>query len=469
MKGAAMKNLNKSFIAALLLFVIGQGTTAQGDNSKAFSQPSTQVIESRKIDFLIGRSIFKKLWVSSPSSTQSSDGLGPLYNARSCLSCHPNNGRGKPPINGVPSVSFFLQLSVPPRSAKEKVLLSTGRLDHIADPIYGSQLQGHAVQGLEGEAVVITTYQHDLVTLAGGEVVTLHKPHYQITNWQYGKPAMGLRFSPRIAPQMIGLGLLSAIPEEAVKANADPDDLNKDGVSGKASQVWSYKKQSLVLGRFGWKASTASVYEQSALALHSDMGLSNPLFRTGYGDCTEQQKACRTAPDGRSGYGDGLEVGSKLMQNLAFYAANLAVPSPRNQGIVKVQQGAAIFAAIGCASCHQPAFSIKGTRQESKSSGKNDIIIHPYSDLLLHDMGQGLADGRPVHNATGREWRTAPLWGVGLSREVNSNSYFLHDGRARSLLEAILWHGGEAKYARDRFAKLEKLEREKLLAFVASL
>ncbi len=432
----------------------------------AFSHPSAAVSEAKKMDFLLGRAMFKKLWVSAPASTKSSDGLGPLYNARSCLSCHPKNGRGRPTEKDGISQSLFLQLSIPATTKEHLKARAKQYVDHIPDPIYGSQLQNRAVQGHAKEGDVYISYQPVKLALEEGEVVTLRKPDYQVKNWGYGAPHKYLRISPRLAPQMIGLGLLEAIKAADIVKNADPDDKNQDGISGKASKVWSFAEQKLMLGRFGWKASTPSVLEQSSRALHSDIGISNPIFSQAFGDCTKAQSRCQNAPNGNSQKDNNFEIGKALNNRLAFYAAHLAVPKPRLKPKQKIAAGQRLFNAIGCASCHIPHFTLPASVGTGKALENQKIS--PYSDLLLHDMGERLSDNRPVHNASGSEWRTAPLWGIGLSKAVNGNAHFLHDGRARSIKEAILWHGGEALRARNLFVHLRKQNRDRLLAFVKS-
>ncbi len=456
-------------LAAMLSLMSGAISAAYSLDNKAFSQPSKYMPQNKKMDFLLGKAMFKKIWVSAPASTQSSDGLGPLYNARSCLGCHPRNGRGRPPKKGETATSLFLQLSIAAKTKKQKALLSLGKADHIPDPVYGSQLQNRAVQGHDGEGQLHIEYQPVSVDMGGGEKVTLRKPLYRITGWKYGAPHKDLQISPRLAPQMIGLGLLEAISAQDIISHADPLDKDRNGISGKARKVWSTEKQKFMLGRFGWKASTPSVLEQSSKALHSDIGISNPIFRTHYGDCTKMQAKCQNAPHGNIGWGGKLEIGKPLNDRLAFYTANLDVPPQRNITADQAIQGKALFTSLGCANCHRPSFRTAEAGKNSASPHLSGKTIYPYSDLLLHDMGPGLADGRPVHNATGSEWRTAPLWGIGLSKAVNGNSFFLHDGRARSLTEAILWHGGEAQHARDDFAALGKQDRARLLAFVNSL
>lgn len=438
-------------------------------NRDAFSQPSGNMSFEKQLDFRVGNGIFKKVWVSAPASTKASDGLGPLYNARSCQRCHLKDGRGHPPAANWPdddAVSMFLRLSIPPQSEEDRKLLASGRASVIPEPTYGTQLQDLSIQGHAVEGKIYIRYEEIPVRLAGGETVSLRKPSYEIRDLGYGPLHPDTLVSPRIAPQMIGLGLLEAVPEADIIALADPDDANGDGISGRVSRVWSRKHRKFMLGRFGWKAGAPSILQQSAEAFAGDMGLSTTLVPSPSGDCTAAQDRCLKAPNGVTASHDDAEVSDKFLDLVVFYAQNLAVPRRRNPDAPEVLAGKRIFHQIGCASCHQPKFvteDVPGQPHLSKQT------IWPYTDLLLHDMGEGLADHRPDGTATGREWRTAPLWGIGLTKVVSGHTYFLHDGRARNLTEAILWHGGEAQASRDAFAALSKEDRDRLIAFVNSL
>jgi CxxC motif-containing protein (DUF1111 family) len=272
--------------------------------------------------------------------------------------------------------------------------------------------------------------------------------------------------SPRVAPQMIGLGLLEAIPEAEIRAGADPDDANHDGISGRTNEVWSTAYDKVMLGRFGWKAGMPTIHDQSASAAAGDIGLSSSLVPKPSGDCTPAETQCMKAPNGNSDMSGGYEIGDELMALVAFYSQNLAVPARRKPKDADVLLGKALFKSSGCAACHRPSFTTGTVDGQPQLSNQR---IWPYTDLLLHDMGEGLADGRPEGEASGREWRTAPLWGVGLTAVVSGHTFLLHDGRARNVEEAILWHGGEAQPARDAYAKLTPSERQALLAFVNSL
>jgi CxxC motif-containing protein (DUF1111 family) len=282
----------------------------------------------------------------------------------------------------------------------------------------------------------------------------------------YGPLADDIMLSPRVAPPMIGLGLLEAIPEEQIMAQADPDYRDGYVISGRPNLVWSRERQEPMLGRFGWKAGNPTLLQQASEALAGDIGVSNPLVPAAWGECTEAQAACRGAPDGNSPQYQDLEAPSEVMDKILFYTRHLAVPARRDLYAKETLQGKQLFYEAGCIACHVAKFV---TARDAEEPALQHQLIWPYSDLLLHDMGEGLADHRPEGLADGREWRTAPLWGIGLTETVNGHSQLLHDGRARDLSEAILWHGGEAEAARDRFAAMSNEERSALIAFLSSL
>ncbi|MEM1371199.1 MAG: di-heme oxidoredictase family protein [Pseudomonadota bacterium] len=448
----------------------GRATTKRASaNRNAFSQPSNGIGFEGKFNFKIGNALFRKFWVASPASTKSSDGLGPLYNSRSCQTCHLKDGRGHPPTANFPAddaVSMFLRLSIPPQTDEHRQLLKERRVNVIHEPTYGGQLQDLAVPGFDAEGRMHITYETVEVKLADGTRVMLRKPTYEVRDLKHGPLHSQTMLSPRIAPQMIGLGLLDAIPDEAILANADPNDADGDGISGRPNEVWSLIDGRKAIGRFGWKAGNPNVHQQSAEAFAGDMGLSTSLFPAPFGECSAYQTACRNAHHGDDPASNTPEITDQMLELVTFYSQNLAVPARRNPQDLKVRAGKSIFANLGCASCHTPSFT---TGKLANNPHLSNQRIWPYTDLLLHDMGAGLADGRPEGVATGREWRTPPLWGIGLTQTVSGHTFFLHDGRARNVEEAILWHGGEAKSSRDAYAELSKADREALLAFVNSL
>ncbi|WP_137176273.1 di-heme oxidoredictase family protein [Roseomonas sp. AR75] len=440
----------------------GAATVRNTGDARAFSQPSANLPLDRLLDFRVGDGVFRKLWVSAPSSTTSSDGLGPLYNARGCQSCHLRDGRGRPPEPGEPASSLLIRLSVPhdrPRPAAP----APDWLPGTPDQTYGLQLQTFGIAGHPAEGRVVVDWTDDAVPLAGGEAAHLRRPAWRILDWGYGAPGPGLMISPRVAPPMIGLGLLEAIPEADIAAGADPEDRDGDGISGRAARVWSAHRGAPALGRFGWKAQAPTMEDQVADAFAADMGLSTRINPAPHGDCTAAQAGCRAAPAGAAA--GETEVDPRLFDLVSFYARNLGVPARTEPG-AEALRGRAIFHAIGCAACHRPSFVTGAIPDRPEHSGQR---IWPYTDMLLHDMGEDLADSRPEGAADGREWRTPPLWGLGHTQRVSGHTQLLHDGRARSVLEAILWHGGEAKTARDHVVGLAPEDRAALIAFLESL
>ncbi len=445
----------------------GAATVKKRVNQDIFSFSSANVSFAEEEQFKLGNALFRKLWVSSPSSTEASDGLGPLFNARGCQNCHLKDGRGRPPLNDTEdAVSMFLRLSVPPRTEAERQGLAEGRFNVVPEPTYGTQLQNFAVPGLSAEGRMTITYVEEPVTLGDGTVVSLRRPHYGITGLAYGPLAPDVMLSPRVAPQMIGLGLLEQISAEDILARADPDDTDGDGISGRPNWVTDPETGELALGRFGWKAGAATVRAQSADAFAGDIGISTPLVMRPNGDCTAAQPDCLAAPTGEQARLGPSEAPDPVLDLVTFYSQNLGVPQRRDVGSPEVLRGKAAFYGAGCIACHSPKFV---TSRAGGQPAHQFQLIWPYTDMLLHDMGEGLADHRPEGRADGYEWRTAPLWGIGLTETVSRHTFFLHDGRARNLTEAILWHGGEAEAARDNFAAMSADQRADLIAFLESL
>lgn len=444
----------------------GAATVRARTTRDAFSQPSANMPFEGELDFKVGNGLFRKLWVSAPASTRASDGLGPLYNARSCQRCHLKDGRGHPPEGPDDNaISMFLRVSI--LGGPDDVIAEIeGYLATRPEPTYGTQMQDFGLSGHPSEYRLVITYEDIEVVLSDGETATLRKPTYSAADLGYGPLHPDAMLSPRIAPQMIGLGLLEAIPAADILANADPDDLDGDDVSGRPNIVWSMEYDRPMLGRFGLKAGAPTVRQQSAGAFAGDIGISNPLFPTGWGECTENQVTCRDAIHGNDAADGGLEIGETGLDLVTFYSRNLGVPARRSVDDPVVLRGKQVFYETGCASCHTPKFV---THRLSDQPEQSFQLIWPYTDLLLHDMGEGLADYRPEARATGREWRTPPLWGIGLTEAVSGHTYFLHDGRARSLLEAVLWHGGEAISARDQVVSMPKADRDALIQFLESL
>lgn len=299
------------------------------------------------------------------------------------------------------------------------------------------------------------SYEEVPVTLADGTVVNLLKPTYSIVGAYMALPA-DVRISPRIGMPVFGLGLLEAIPEESILAHADVNDRDKDSISGKPNYVWDPVHKKMALGRFGWKGGNASVLAQSAGAYNEDMGITNPIMpvESTYGQF------------GNDSVANTPEVSMQELENVSFYAKSLGVPAARNVEDAEVINGRRIFDQISCAACHVPSFRTGNTYEIAELRNQK---IYPYTDMLLHDMGEGLADHRDEYDANGREWKTRPLWGLGLTAVTSGHTTFLHDGRARSITEAILWHGGEAQTSTDKFKALSTTDREQLLNFLNSL
>lgn len=442
----------------------GAATSTKLPNRSAFSHFSANLTFAEQRDFNLGDGLFRKLWVSSPSSTQASDGLGPLFNARSCQSCHLKDGRGHPPVAGEANTMFF-RLSRPAQTDAERQALASYVALTLPDPSYGDQLQDLAVPGLAAEAQMTMTYTEEPVTLGDGSIVSLQKPTYGLENLAYGPLDAGTTLSPRVTPQMIGMGLIEAIHPADIIARADPDDANGDGISGRIALRRDAAGE-LELGRFGWKGQNARIREQTAGAFAGDMGISTPDAPNSHGDCTARQTACLNMPTGVQTRLGTVEAPDPVLDLVTFYAQNLAVPQRRDVDDPNVLAGKQLFQSLGCASCHTPKYV---TRRDAENKAQSFQLIWPHSDFLLHDMGDGLADGQTVGAASGTEWRTPPLWGIGLTEMVSGHTNFLHDGRARNLTEAVLWHGGEAQSARDAFAGLDKPDRDALLAYLESL
>lgn len=435
----------------------GGSTTVMKFDQNAYSMPSANLAPMRRLDFSVGNSFFRNPWVIAPASTTARDGLGPLLNTNACQNCHIKDGRGHPPApDATSAVSMLVRLSIPAGPEHAEVVRERG----IApEPSYGGQLQDMAIPGVAPEGKVRLRYSTEQVRFADGTEVELRRPEIELNDLAYGDMHPETRMSLRIAPPMIGLGLLEAIPEEALLANADADDRNRDGISGRPNRVFDQTTRQTVIGRFGWKAGQPSLNQQNADAFFNDMGLSTSLLSGS--SCTDRQTECRAMPDGGE-----PEVSDDILAQVLFYTRNLGVPARRNVDDPQVLAGKTLFHRAGCQSCHVPQFTTAADAAEPELANQ---LIRPYTDLLLHDMGEGLADDRAEFEANGREWRTPPLWGIGLTQAVSGHTQFLHDGRARNLLEAILWHGGEAEKARQIVLGYDQNERTALLSFLESL
>ncbi len=452
--------LNKLIIPISLVAFFATGLFAVNKDSVYLSQKKDKSLLLKPIDglsdelydqFILGRSFFTIPWVESPSATTARDGLGPLFNSNTCVSCHPRNGRGTLyNKKGNIARSLVVRLSVPSSNSKadQETLAKAG---FIPEPTYGAQVSINGVHGIKFEAKPKIVYQEKKVKLSDGEVVTLLKPNYSLINKNYGELAKNTALTFRIAPSLNGLGLLEQISNEDILANADEFDKNKDGISGKANWVYSPLSQNIELGKYTWKASSATIIEQIAGAANNDMGLTTRLFQNE--NCTKTQIKCLEAPKSR----DKIDITDMRLGAIDFYIKNIKTYKAKESKSFK--EGLTIFENIGCVKCHSNNFNTN-----------LGVKISPYTDLLLHDMGDELSDGRSEFKASKNEWRTAPLWGLALHEKITAKKpRLLHDGRARNFQEAILWHGGEAQNVKVAYMNLSKKERKKLLKFLGEI
>ena len=421
----------------------GGAMTVFDVTSGSFNAPAPNLSLERLEEHLDGDAQFEATFVTAPAPVNA--GLGPLFANTSCRACHIKDGRGKPPVGSERFETMLLRLSVAGQDAHGGPMPAPG---------FGHQLQARAIVGTAAEADPRVTYTEVPGTYGDGQPYSLRQPRYDLTTPYTALPA-GLLVSPRVAPPVFGIGLLEAIDEADVLSRADPTDVNGDGIKGHANYVYDPTTSSMALGRFGWKASAASALHQVVGAYNQDMGVTSPFLPDE--PCMGQVPGCAAhAPD----------VTDTVTELVTMYVRTLGVPARRSLSNATALRGEQLFQSIGCTACHTPTLRTGAAPETPEAAGQ---VIHPYTDLLLHDMGAGLADDRPDFLATGTEWRTAPLWGIGLTTVVNGHSNFLHDGRARGLAEAILWHGGEAAPAREGFRTLPAVDRAAVLAFLNSL
>jgi CxxC motif-containing protein (DUF1111 family) len=428
----------------------GGATTAFDTTRDAFSLSARNLTKKHRAPFFIGHSFFSENWLAASASVSARDGLGPLFVARACSACHAHDGRSAPPEADLPTATIAVRISIP------------GTDEHGGpkpDPVYGLQLQTHALPGFKREAEVLTGYEDIAGAYGDGEKYYLQHPVFQVTDLGYGPMNTNAAVSPLVAPAVIGLGLLEAVPEKTLRRLADQDQRRSDGISGKINMVWDAAAQKMAAGRFGWKAEQPSVRQQCAAAFNGDMGLTTTLFPEE--NSTAAESVCTNSPSGGN-----PEVSDEIFDAVVLYARMLAVPARRDVTNEMVLRGQIIFRQINCAACHVPKLETGAVPGFPELSHQ---VIRPYTDLLLHDMGEGLADHRQVFAASGRDWRTPPLWGIGLVGTVNDHDNFLHDGRAHGFAEAILWHGGEAEKSKEQFRILKKTDRDALLRFLESL
>lgn len=491
-------------------------TTLSNDEAFGQSPDAIQRDFGADANFKSGNQIFRN----------DHEGEGPLLNARTCQGCHTKDGRGAVPRDtSTPMDAMSIALSVgveddgtPRPDPSYGTLLHTFGLASFAGAGLRPGLArfGAGETQAIGEGFGFVEYEPVSGSYADGESYELRRPVVRVKDLSYGDFGDDIRFSARVAPQLIGIGLLGAVPEAVIRERLDPDDADGDGISGRLSEAVDLTSGEAAAGRFGYKASSASPLHQTVVAYRNDMGITSRFFPEE--PCAENQPTCRDAaraePDQHPG---GVDIGAVELALVEFYVRLLAVPERRGyddeSGLWndEVLRGRTLFFESGCEACHryrmetgQADGSVLGEVQlntlfddAEPIAVLSDQVIHPYTDLLIHDMGgscppiaretadgdacnpgedcvwtqrcEGLADGRPSGSASGTEWRTAPLWGLGLVTTVNPRATFLHDGRARTVTEAILWHGGEAASSRDAFRELSATDRDAVLAFLESM
>jgi CxxC motif-containing protein (DUF1111 family) len=431
----------------------GGDTTVDNRTSKGFGQPAPNLSKQELDLHIVGDRAFEATFVTPPAPVNA--GLGPLFNNASCIGCHVGDGRGMPTKGSLlVRVSLPSGLSQMPNDSHGSIFETRSGLS-VAEasvslgnappvPKLGTQIQDQSVYGVKPKATVEIEWQQKAATYGDGALYKLRSPLLKIT-LPDGKPLPeAVLTSARVPPSVFGHGLLEAISEKTILDLADSQNQNNEGISGKPNRVWDVRKKKLVLGRFGLKANNPNLFQQNAAAYVNDMGVTNPLF---------------PEKDGTS------EINLKTLEAATFYTQTLAVPGRTLMNDPVVQKGEKLFTQANCSACHIAELK---TGNHSVTAIAHQII-HPYTDLLLHDMGEGLADGRPDFEASGSEWRTPPLWGLGLTQTVLPYSGYLHDGRARTLEEAVLWHGGEAEWSKESFRTMTKTDRTALIRFLNSL
>ena len=417
--------------------------TVFDETSKAFTHAVNGLSARDQLVHETGDKAFEQTFVAAGSSIFG--GLGPVFNNVSCISCHHNDGKGTPTA-GQSTSSLLFRISLPGQDAHGAPLAAPG---------FGLQLQDQALFGVQPEVNMKISYSNIPIQYPDGSTTTLRNPAYLIQNPYIPLPA-AYALSARMAPPVFGVGLLENIPEQTILSFADAGDKNGDGIAGKANYIFDSTTNKLVLGRFGFKANASTVLFQVATAYQQDMGI------TSYVQPKESSKS-QLQDDKKT---DDPELADSIVNAVAFYVRSLAVPARRNVNDPDNKRGEQLFSQINCVGCHRPTVQ---TGIDINFPQLSNQRIHPYTDMLVHDMGAGLADNRADYLATGSEWRTTPLWGIGLFEKTNGIPFYLHDGRARTLEEAILWHDGEAKKSKEQFMELPKGDRDKIIKFLKSL
>jgi CxxC motif-containing protein (DUF1111 family) len=417
----------------------------------AFDQPFPFLRGQALTRFREGDEIFDQTFaVGTSEDPVRFSGVGPLWNQPSCAGCHAGDGRGEPSKGETdPMRSSLVRLSVPGK---------TPQGGPLPEPTYGDQFQPFGAPGVPGEGEAGIRWTETERVLDDGMHISLRRPELVLRELHYGPMPNAIMTSIRMAPAGFGLGLLESVPEAELLALADPNDKNHDGIRGRLNHVWDFTAGRTTIGRFGLKANQPNLRQQVAGALNGDMGVTSRVFAKQ--NCTAAEKECLNAPAPGT-----PEISDADFATLVSYVKAIAPPAPRPFS-ADARAGELWFKRIGCASCHVPTLTTGDNPEFPRAAHRT---IHPYTDLLLHDMGEGLADGRPDYEASGRDWRTTPLWGIGLVGAVSQRAFYLHDGRARSLTEAILWHGGEAQSSRDAFSTLTDENRQAIIEFLNTL
>lgn len=438
-----------AFLAAELFAFNNSSYFTNAGDKKSFLKAYDNLNNDEIDMFMLGKSFFRIPWVEAPSATTARDGLGPLFNANTCISCHPNNSLGSVyNKKGKISRSMVVRLSIPSnKSTLHENLIK--KMGFVPEPVYGAQISLNGTNDVPFEAKLDISYKNRYVTYADGQTVVLSKPIYKLTNLNYGKLSKDVAITVRKAPALVALGLIEQISDEDILANEDIKDKDGDGISGKANIVYSVEYKKYMLGRYTYKASAPTVKQQSAGAFHNDMGLTTSLFPND--NCTKFQKECLDSPKPR----DLIDVPDLRLNAVNFYLTHLKTPISKK----KEKLGQELFSQTGCTSCHIPSFKTN-----------NGLEAKVYTDFLLHDMGEELSDGRSEFKANKNEWRTASLAGLSSYRvSIGKNVDYLHDGRAKSIEEAILWHGGEALHIKENFMRLNAFQREEIIKFLGTL
>lgn len=427
----------------------------RADSAKPFSVP-IKMSDTDFDQYILGRSFFTIPWVEAPSATTARDGLGPHFSSNTCVSCHINNGSA-PTLSdqNQPLRSLVFKLNQPKKHVSRWLInnIDAPMHDSVPDPVYGAQVSIRGNGKVKPEAQTRLKIESIPFVYPDGKTLTLTKFTPYLSQLAYGPLAEGTVISLRQPPILAGLRLIEQVPTEEILAWEDPADKNADGISGRANWLNAPDQKEKILGRLNWKASAPNILGQTANAAAHDLGLTNPFFPEEL--CQPAQKDCLAAPKGDNTLQGSLDLPMSRLKAVAAFIRDHKAPIS-NKLDPKARHGKQLFNDSGCASCHRPALTTR-----------TGVEFYPYSDLLLHDMGDALKDGRPEFQATEREFRTTPLWGVGA--RVRDQHRFLHDARAKTPEEAILWHGGEAEKAKNKFIKLEQAERLALLHFLEQL